>query len=232
MLSPADYVIWLVGFLSEIAVVVCCIYRREFFSYLSVSLYMLLCAVGDCGVYVCSQRFGIHSKQYFYSYFTSDILLSILMYVVIVELFKRVLADTAWSRYVRGAAGILLGATALFAFIAAHQPGLLTREFAVELEQDLNFVGVVLSFLLLGAVIQLRETRLRLVQLILALGVYFSGVAATYALRNLFPDLELSALRWLPPLIGAWLPLAWAYTFIRVPGDARFGSAAVGVTTE
>jgi hypothetical protein len=73
--------------------------------------------------------------------------------------------------------------------------------------------------------LKLRETRTRLIQLVLALGIYFSATAGTYALRNLFPALQPSLLKWVPPLFGMWLPLAWAYTFTRIPEDARLATA-------
>jgi hypothetical protein len=69
-------------------------------------------------------------------------------------------------------------------------------------------------------VFKLRETRARLVQLILVLGIYFSATAATFAFRNMFPGLHNVA-QFMGPLIGAMLPAAWAYTFTRVPEDAR-----------
>src|SRR5580700_2388559 len=105
----------------------------------------------------------------------------------------------------------------------------LTSHFVVELGQNLYFVGVVLTYLLWGAILKLRETRTRLIQLVLALGVYFSATAGTYALRNLFPGLQESFLRWVPPLIGTWLPLAWAYTFSKIPEDARLATARLMV---
>jgi uncharacterized membrane protein YphA (DoxX/SURF4 family) len=224
------YTIWLVALLLEGAFVVCAFWRRESGRYLPITLYMLLCAVANCGMYFCSQSYGFQSREYFYSYYSSDILLSVLMYVVIAELFGQVFADTDFGRYVRGAAVILLAATALFALISVHSEGQkFSTGFVVELEQDLNFVGVVLVYVLWGAVIKLRETRVRLIQLILALGVYFSAVAGTYALRNLFPD--VSALRWIPPVIGLWLPLAWTYTFVRVPDEARLTPGHTLVTS-
>ena len=88
---------------------------------------------------------------------------------------------------------------------------------------------MVLTYLLWGAVLTLRETRARLIQLVLALGVYFSATAGIYALRNLFPGLQPNLLRWLPPLMGVWLPLAWAYTFTKVPEDARLTPARLMV---
>jgi hypothetical protein len=233
MPGPTIYVIlFVVALVLEGSFVVYALYKREFLRYLPLNLYMVLCVVGNLGVYVCSQTYGVHSREYFYSYYSSDILLSVLMYFVIAGLFSQVFAETNFSHYVRGAALILLGLTALFAFISVRSEGQrLSTQFVVELEQDLNFVGVVLMYVLWGAVIKLRETRVRLVQVVLALGVYFSAVAGVYALRNLFPDLEFTALRWMPAVIGLWLPLAWTYTFVRVPEEARMASGHMLVTS-
>lgn len=226
------YGIWFAALMLDGIFVVCSVGRRDFLRYLPLNLYILLCGVANCGLYVCSRSFGVHSREYFYSYYSSDVILSVLMYLVIAELFSRVFEDTDFSRYIRGAAGILLAATALFAFISVRSSGdRLTTQFVIELEQDLNFVGVVLMYVLWGAVIKLRETRVRLVQVVLALGVYFSAIAASYALRNLFPELAFSVLQWLPPLSGLWLVLAWTYTFVRVPDEARLEPGHMLVTT-
>lgn len=226
------YGIWFGALILDAIFVVCSLGRREFLRYLPLNLYVLLCGLANCALYLCSRNFGVHSQEYFYSYYSADILLSVLMYTVIAELFSRVFEETNFARYIRGAAVILLGATAAFALISAHASGQqLTTQFVVELEQDLNFVGVVLMYVLWGAVIKLRETRVRLVQVVLALGVYFSAIAASYALRNLFPSLEFSVLQWLPPLSGLWLVLAWTYTFLRVPDEARLTPGHTLVTS-
>jgi hypothetical protein len=76
---------------------------------------------------------------------------------------------------------------------------------------------------------KLRETRTRLIQLVLALGIYFSATAGTYALRNLFPHLEVSVLHVIFPILGVWLPAAWSYTFLRVSDEARLMPAQLSV---
>ena len=98
--------------------------------------------------------------------------------------------------------------------------------------QNLYFVGVVLTYLLWGAILKLRETRMRLIQLVLALGIYFSADAMAYALRNLFPSLEPVVLRWIPPIMGVWLPLAWAYTMAKVSEDSRLAPARLMVKAQ
>lgn len=230
MPGPFDYVMWLAGFLLEAYVVFSSIYRKDFSRYLSLNLFMLLTALISLGQYSCLHMFGYSSAQYLYFYYYTDILLSILMYFVIIYFYQQVFVEMNVSRYIRGAATMLLGATALFSYAVVHQNnGHLTTRFVVELEQNLNFVGVVLTYLLWGAIVKLRETRTRLIQLVLALGVYFSASAGSYALRNLFPDLQMYVLRWLPPLMGVWLPLAWAYTFTRVSEEARLATARLAV---
>jgi hypothetical protein len=226
MLGPFDYALCLVGFLAEIYVVVCLLYRREFIRYIPLNFYMLCSAFVTCGLFYSVRRFGPSSLTYVYFYYYSDSLLMILMFWVIIKLYQQVFDEMKVSTQIRGAALILIAATALFSYGVVHQNrSNLTGHFVVELGQNLYFVGVVLTYLLWGAILKLRETRTRLIQLVLALGIYFSATAGTYALRNLFPGLQPSLLRWVPPLFGTWLPLAWAYTFTRIPEDARLATA-------
>lgn len=102
----------------------------------------------------------------------------------------------------------------------------MTSRFVVELSQNLYFVGVVLTYVLWGAVMQLRETRARIVQLVLSLGVFFSAHAVIYAARHLFPQYA-PWFSWAPAMLGLILPLAWAYTFTMVPEEARLAPARV-----
>jgi Na+-driven multidrug efflux pump len=79
-----------------------------------------------------------------------------------------------------------------------------------------------------AAILKLRETRARLVQIVLSLGVYFSLFAADYALRNLYPTMR-SLLISLLQVFGCFLPLAWAYAFWRLPEEARTVPARLAV---
>lgn len=225
-LGPVDYVIWITSFTLEAYVVVCLAFHRDTFRYFSLNLYMLAAAVVTFGHYVTFHTYGYSSMQYRYFYYYSESLLIVLIYFAVMELYQHVFREMNVSRHIRSAAALLLIATAFFSYAVVRQnKDHLTSHFVVELGQNLYFVGVVLTYLLWGAVVKLRETRTRLIQLVLALGVYFSATAGTYALRNLFPGLQESFLRWVPPLIGTWLPLAWAYTFSKVPEEARLTTA-------
>ena len=230
VLGPFDYAVWVAGFLLEAYVVVCSFARKDFFRYLSLNLYMLMVAVVTFGQYHCISHYGFNSHAYFYYFYYSDGLLYVLMYFVIIHFYQQVFVEMNASKYIRGAAVLLLAATAFFSYIVVHEhKDHLTTRFVVELEQNLNFVGVVLVYLLWGAILKLRETRTRLIQLVLALGISYSATASAYALMNLFPAVYM--LHWVPPIAGVWLPLAWAYTLTKVPEDARLATARLAVGT-
>jgi hypothetical protein len=80
-------------------------------------------------------------------------------------------------------------------------------------------VGLVLTYILWGAVLKLRETRTRLVQFVLALGLYFSAYAAGYALVNLAT--QNSIVYYIAPVFGCLLPLAWTVTMWRYNEESR-----------
>jgi hypothetical protein len=85
-----------------------------------------------------------------------------------------------------------------------------------------------LTYLLWGAVLKLRETRARVIQFVLSLGVYFSLYAAKYALDNIYPNLSHIWMD-LPQLISTLLPIAWCYAFLRFNEDARLVPARLAV---
>ena len=218
--------LWLVGFLAEIGLVVFLLSRKQAIRYFPIAFYMLCDALVTCGLYFCVHHFGFDSPTYVYFYYYTDSLLNVLMFWVIIKFYQETFAEIGVSRYIRATAVMLILLTAVFSYAVVHQNRThLTSHFVVEIGQNFYFVGVVLTYLLWGAILKVRETRTQLIQLVLALGIYFSADACIYALRNLFPGLQPNFLRWLPPLVGLWLPLAWAYTFAHVHEDARLEPA-------
>ena len=212
--------------LLDAGVVVCAIRSRSFTRYFTVNSYMLAALTLSLGRVFVFVRYGYTSPQYFYFYYFSDVLLTICLYFALMGLYAHVFQEMGVHRYLRVGAILLLGLTAGLSYemVLSSRDKLLTR-FVVELSQNLYFVGVVLTYLLWGAIMKLRETRTRLIQLVLALGVYFSAYAASYALRNLYPELPIW--RYVAHLMSLGLPLAWAYTFLRVPEEARLATARV-----
>ncbi len=216
--------------LAQAAVVVCAFRSRCFGRYFTLNFYMLAALLLSTGRVLVFMRHGYTSQDYFYFYYFSDALLTICLYFALMGLYLHVFQEMGVSSYLRAAAILLLGLTAGISYqmVVSSSHKLLTH-FVVELSQNLYFVGVVLTYLLWGAIMKLRETRTRLMQLVLALGVYFSAFAANYALRNLYPTLNV-VWQSVPPLMGLWLPLAWAYTFLRIPEEARLATDRVAAT--
>jgi hypothetical protein len=227
--SSVGYAIWFLGAFLEVAVVVCAIAKHSFRRYLFLNLYMSASFVVNVGRYQVLNHFGLESPEYGYFYFYSDALLTICLYLALITLYVHVFNEMKAEKYLRFAAVVLLGGTALFSYGVVQQSShrMLTH-FFFELSQNLYFVGLVLTYLLWGAILKLRETRTRLVQLVLSLGVYFSVFAASYALRNMFPSLQVF---WVysTPILGCLLPLAWVYAFWRHSEDARLVPARLAV---
>jgi hypothetical protein len=218
--GPFQYFIWVICSLLEAGVVVSALAKHSFRRYLPLSFYMgfrLLKSVIDASVLT---HYGLTSTEYKYTYFYGDALLTICLYLVVLHLFSHVFDEMGAERYLRFGASLLLAGTAVFSYLTVHQAGnrLMTR-FVVEMSQNLYFIGLVLTYVLWGAMLKLRESRTQLVQLVLSLGIHFSAFAANYAVANL--RLHAGILVYLTQLIGIWLPAAWTYTLLRTPADAR-----------
>jgi len=231
VLGPADYVLWLLTAVLEAGVVVCALKRHSFRRFLALNIYMLVSLVVTILRFWVFSYYGFRSAQYLYFYFYSDALLTVGLYFALITLYSFVLSELQTERYVRLAAIVLLAGTAFFSYQVIQQSSdrMLTR-FVVELSQNLYFVGLVLTYLLWGAILKLRETRAQIIHMVLSLGLYFSAFAATYALRNLYPGLH-QVLGYMSQLIALSLPLAWAYTLWRIPVEARLVPARLAVVS-
>ncbi len=201
--------------------VVCALRSRSFKRYFFLNVYMGLSFFVSVGRFQILSRLGTASLEYAYFYFYSDALLTICLYFALLNLYSLVFDEMKVERYLRLGAIFLLGGTAWFSYAVVQQSShRILSHFAFELSQNLYFVGLILTYALWGAILKLRETRARLIQLVLALGVYFSAFAADYALRNLYPNAQ-SVFHYVTPLLGCVLPAAWTYTFLRVSEEAR-----------
>ena len=228
MPGSIGYVIWFLGAGLEVSVVVCSLAKHSFRRYLCLNLYMLFSFLLSVGRFYMYNHYGLRSSQYKYFYYSSDALLTICLYLALITLYLHVFDEMKVEKYVRLAAVILLAGTALFSYGVVEQSShkMLTN-FVYELSQNLYFVGLVLTYVLWGAILKLRESRTQLIQLVLSLGVYFSALAANFALENMFPNLRFFT--YIVPVFGCLLPLAWAYAFWRLAPDARMAPARLAV---
>ncbi len=223
-----DYSIWALTILAPLYVCGHALVRGHFHRYVTLNLFMLASALLSAGRLLAFAHFGLASVEYMYFYYYSDCLLNVLLYFSILELYQQVFREMGVSRVIRLGSILLLAATAAFSFqVVRENMDHLTSRFVVELSRNLYFIGLVLTYLLWYGVMKLSESRTRLIQLVLAMGISFAGFSALYALRLLYPGLGLVKL--LTSVMGCWLPLAWAYTFTRIPEEARLLPAWVAL---
>jgi hypothetical protein len=212
-----------------VAALVCAFKKKAFRRYLFLNLYVAGSLVASLARFQVFHLYGLTSNEYVYFYYYSDALLTIFLYFALMSLYSYVFDELKAERLVSLMAFALLVGTAIFSYSVVQQSSSkLITHFVVELSQNLYFVGLVLTYLLWASILKMRETRTRLIQLVLSLGVYFSLFAATYALRNLYPGMS-SLLQTLPPLIACFLPMAWGYAYWRLPEEARLVPARLAV---
>jgi hypothetical protein len=227
--GPFEYYIWIICTLLEAGVVVCSLVRRSFRRYFTLNLYMIASFVTSMGRYVVLARTGRDSVEYAYFYYYSDAILTLCLFFALMGLYSIVFEELGAGTYVRTFSMLLLAGTALFSYGVIHQSeNRMVTHYVVEMSQNLYFVGLVLTYVLWGAVLKLRETRARVIQFVLSLGVYFSLYAANYALGNIYPNLG-HIWMYLPPFISTLLPIAWCYAFLRFNEDARLAPARLAV---
>ena len=228
MPGPIDLVIWFLGTAFELGFVVCSLVRKSFLRYFYLNLYLLLSTGTSIERFYILSTYGQHSDQYWYSFYYSDALLTVALFLALISLYSHVLGELRAGEYVKWGAVFLLVGTAGFSYaVVAQSANRLSTNFAYELSQNLYFVGLVLTYILWGAVLKLRETRTRLVQIILSLGLYFSGYAASYALMNFSG--RFSIIRYICPAIGCFLPLSWSLTMLRYTDESRLAPARLVV---
>jgi hypothetical protein len=219
LLGPFDLLVWLIGFLAEVFVVAWALRDRTLLRHRTLLLYVSALAVDEILSFSILHRFGFSSNEYVYYYYYSDALLTLLMFVAIAGLCSRIFDEQQRGWRVRAVMVLIVGVTVLYATaVTAVKHQLLATRFAVEFSGSLYFTGMILTYGVWVLLLKRRDPRLRLVLVVSAFGIYFGGQTVTYVLRSVYP--ALTALHYLPPLMGAWLPVSLAYTFSKVPDEA------------
>ena len=216
--------IWYAGMGAGVCLIVSSLIRGSFLKYFFLNLYIFLSMSTDLLRQYVLRVYGVNSSEYYYLYYYTDCLLTIALFVVVISMASRVFAELKLAKFVRVLAVLLLLGTAAFSYaVVAQSTDRLSTIFAKELSQNLYFVGLVLTYLLWGAVLKLQETRTRLVQMVLSLGLYFSAYAGSYALGNLASKYEV--VQYLAPLLGCFLPISWSLTMLRHSEESRLAPA-------
>ena len=215
----------MLGALLEATVVVCSLFRGPLRRYFTLNLYMAMSVLVNAGRYIIFTRHGLMSSEYIYFYYYSDAILTICLYFALMGLYAIVFEELGVTMRLRVFMMMLLIGTTLFSYSVVHQSEsrILTR-YIIEISQNLYFVGLILTYVLWAALLKLRESRIRVIQIVLSLGMYFSINAASYALRNAYPNLRF-IWGYFPLAAGVFLPIAWIYAFLKFDDEARLAPA-------
>ncbi len=230
MIGTYDLIVALLSVVLSLGTVGVCLRHKCFRHYLFLNLYLLVSLFFTLGCYYLYRTEGYNSGAYFYFYFIGDAFGTTVGYLAIASMFQQMFRQSIFRPYVRPTLVffflMVAGISVLFISGSVDRMRLFPR-FVIEFEQNMYFVGVLLTFLLWVAMTYLRAESRRFVLLVSGLGVYFSAHAANYALRFLFSDsLQLKEiLTRVPPLAYSFMVVLWLYTFWRVPeGEAAVES--------
>ena len=119
--GSVELFIWYLGTAFELAFVVCSIARRSFFTYFFLNLYMLLSVLADVARWLILRHYGFKSAEYMYSYYYTDALLTVVLYVLLIGLYSRVFGELRFAKHMRLAAVVLLLGTAGFSYAVVAQ---------------------------------------------------------------------------------------------------------------
>jgi lysylphosphatidylglycerol synthetase-like protein (DUF2156 family) len=169
-------------------------------------------------------EFGLRSWQYFYVYWSTDLLLVVSAFLLVYFFFRCACRNEGkiWG-YVRlllaFAFVLVVGISGL---IFSRNYSHLVTEFVIEFNQNLYFTCLVLNTLLYLLLQYIQSTDDQLGLLVCGVGIQFAGPAATMALLHLTAVERFAAT--LNSLVIRFctlgMLLVWAYAITRVKGYA------------
>lgn len=221
MVSTYDLIVAGLSVLLSLAVVGVCLYRRSSRRYFFLNFYLIASVVFTLGLYYLYRTEGYGSLAYYYFYFGADAVQNIVGYLLIASFFDQMFRPSLFRPYVRPTLAFfffgVVGVSAIFVSRHVSQDYFYSR-FANEFQQNMFFVGVLLTFLLWVSMSYLRAESRRFVLLVSGLGIYFSAHAVNYALQFLLKsDAATALLTKVPPIAYTVMVSLWLYTFLRVP---------------
>jgi hypothetical protein len=198
----------------------------ELVFYLAISL-----GVGVSRTYTL-HFYGFGSSQYGYCYWTTDLLLVLAAFVLVVSFFRRAcFTNREMWQFVRMLLTAVIVAIAVISYfsLASHNDNFFSF-FIIEFSQNLYFASLVLTTLLYLMTLKMEISDERLGMIVCGLGIEFAGPAASLALFYLTNGGWIS--RYISvysiPLCDIGMILTWFYAISRVSGAAKAPSHRVG----
>ncbi len=210
----------------QVALVAVILHRRLWKRLGDILLYVtaLLLIDGAARSFVL-HRYGLSSDQYAYTFWLTDVLLTLVAFLVVCSLFRRACRheEKMW-RFLRiFLALVLILVLGISSTSLAHNYDNLFSYFIVEFQQNLYFTCLVLNTLLYVLMQQTQNADEELGLLVTGMGIQFAGPAAGLALAYLTRGQEFSRslAAYLGPLCTIGMLLTWFYAVTRMPQESR-----------
>lgn len=220
------------GYVSELVLLAYLLRGRLLRQQVSVSLYLtLLLAVDAVGRPFVLYTYGVSSRQYFYFFYVTDVLLALGAFLLVCTFFRRACRDdqNMW-RFLRPMlvmtfilVAVISAASLTRNYSALYSAGRTYTSLITEFEQNLYFTCLVLNTLLYILIQQRQIADDELALLVTGLGIQFAGPAASFALMYLTPGQAVggSLLTYVAPLCFLGMMATWSYALMRAPKSAK-----------
>jgi sorbitol-specific phosphotransferase system component IIC len=194
--------------------------------YLYLNLYCVSLLACSAARQVVLHSYGLRSTKYFYTYFQSDLVLAVVRYLAILSVFEIILRDSALRDRARRAFLACFAIVAIMSYFAiSNSISHIYGRYIIELQQNMYFASVVLTFLMCIALAHLRVADPQLRVLVFGLGVFGGIQAGGYALQNMLPksifDASWDVIRRVLPFATHIMLALWCAALIRVPAIGR-----------
>lgn len=213
-MSFFSYAVWAAICLAKLIALGAAFFRRPYRHLNSLKGYLIVSLLGEACEFFALQRYGFTSLQYRHAYFASDLTITILGFFVLVHLLEQAFEQTSMKLpgLRAGAMLVFSGAATLSGFFTFKQFGHSLPAFNAQLEQNLSFIGMVLTLLLWIAMNVMHLPGVRFRRVVLAFGVLYSSGAIIYSIHSLFG--QFSSWRYLVPFSSLLEAGLLAYTLV------------------
>jgi hypothetical protein len=192
--------------------------------------YLILSIVASLARVVVLGWFGFSGDQYMVTYYISDMILTVVVYLVVIELCRSVLPAKHRKILPRYSVAILVLLTVFSYAVTPPLQNQLLIPFAYEFATNLWFVSVGVTLVLWGLIYFRDLPRGMAAHMVQVWGVYFLLMASTYVIFYFFHNLPPSAPRMhleIPEMAGAWLPLGLGFAILnKSQNDTPFTNGA------
>ncbi len=224
------FAISLVGLCTRAIALGAAMTRRGHRKLYAVAIYLALSIVVELIGLWTLHIFGLDSREYRYAYYFGDPLVSIAGFFLLVRLLELSFEHSSLKLpgLRMGAIMVFSGIAVMTAFFVLSRSSAILIHLGVEIEQNLSFLGMILTVLLWTATNVMRVPGLRFRRVILAFSALYSSNAAVFTVHFLLPGFE--SWRLLVPLTGLLGAGLLAYTLMtpeRAQPEPQVATASV-----